>query len=66
MTPTTTDAGQPTVIDAGDGAELGLVTQALGKRFRSRGEETVALADVDLAAARGIFVSVIGPSGFGK
>jgi ABC-type nitrate/sulfonate/bicarbonate transport system ATPase subunit len=38
----------------------------VGKRFQGREGEVVALADVDLVAEPGTFVSIIGPSGCGK
>ncbi|MGD9750132.1 MAG: ABC transporter ATP-binding protein [Acidimicrobiia bacterium] len=44
----------------------GLEAHQLTKRFDSRGEQTVALQDVDLTIAQGAFVSIIGPSGCGK
>ncbi|MEZ5232835.1 MAG: ATP-binding cassette domain-containing protein [Acidimicrobiales bacterium] len=44
----------------------GLEAHQLTKRFDSRGEQTVALLDVDLTIAQGAFVSIIGPSGCGK
>jgi len=38
----------------------------VGKTFRSRRTDVVALQDIDLTVARGEFVSLIGPSGCGK
>ncbi|MDF2812507.1 MAG: hypothetical protein K0S56_3538 [Microvirga sp.] len=43
-----------------------LETRALGKTFAIGGRQIVALADVDLALARGSFTVIIGRSGCGK
>lgn len=47
-------------------ATPGIVVRGLSKRFRARKGEVDALADVDLAMARGSFFALIGPSGCGK
>ncbi len=60
-TPTTVDTPTSSL-----GRPLGLAATALCHTFVSRGEETVALDDVDLSVVQGGFVSIIGPSGCGK
>ncbi len=48
------------------GGETVIEARNLGVTFMARGQETVALTDVDLAIRSGEFVSLIGPSGCGK
>jgi NitT/TauT family transport system ATP-binding protein len=58
----TTDTTPP----AATAADLGLEARAVSKRFSTSGGDVVALENVDLAAPRSSFVSIIGPSGCGK
>jgi NitT/TauT family transport system ATP-binding protein len=44
----------------------GIVASGVGKRFRVRGREVVALDGFDLDLPRGSFTALIGPSGCGK
>jgi NitT/TauT family transport system ATP-binding protein len=44
----------------------GITVEGVGKRFRTRSEEVVALRDINLAIAPGEFVCLLGPSGCGK
>jgi NitT/TauT family transport system ATP-binding protein len=47
-------------------AAPGLAIDHVGKRFRVRGGEVVALDDVSLSLEQGSFTALIGPSGCGK
>jgi len=47
-------------------ADDGISLRQLGKVFRSRRSELVALENVDLAAPEGSFTALLGPSGCGK
>ena len=49
-----------------DGGEPYLSVRGVGKSFRTRDGAVQALSDIDLAVARGNFVSIVGPSGCGK
>ena len=45
---------------------MSIEVEAVGKRYVSRGRETVALSPIDLAIDSGEFVAFVGPSGCGK
>ncbi len=57
----TESANEPSIV-VGDGISL----RQLGKVFRTRRSEVVALERVDLAASAGSFTTLLGPSGCGK
>ena len=64
-THTLTGTDTPT-NDLGVIADDGISLRQLGKVFRSRRSEVVALERVDLAAPAGSFTALLGPSGCGK
>src|SRR4051812_29066642 len=54
-------SGEPTVVN-----DDGISLRQLGKVFKLRRSEVVALDRVDLAAPNGSFTALLGPSGCGK
>jgi NitT/TauT family transport system ATP-binding protein len=61
LTGTDSAANDPIVIN-----DDGISLRKLGKVFRTRRSEVVALESVDLAAPAGSFTTLLGPSGCGK
>ena len=61
LTGTDSATNDPTVIK-----DDGISLRKLGKVFRTRRSEVVALESVDLAAPAGSFTTLLGPSGCGK
>jgi NitT/TauT family transport system ATP-binding protein len=57
----TDSASEPSVV-----VDDGISLRQLGKVFRTRRSEVVALEGVDLAAVAGSFTTLLGPSGCGK
>ena len=50
-----------------EAGEHGMIrVENVSKRYRLRGKEVAALADVNLSIATGEFVAMVGPSGSGK
>src|SRR6202012_58951 len=58
--------GRDVVDDLRVERDDGISLRGLGKVFKSRRSEVVALDNVDLAAPAGSFTALLGPSGCGK
>jgi NitT/TauT family transport system ATP-binding protein len=59
-------AGEATQSNEAPVGQAVIEARNLGVTFAARGQETVALTDVNLSVRKGEFVSLIGPSGCGK